>query len=122
MKPRALRFERAPRRSRSDLERELTASDPLQVCGALVSAALHDSDWRWVLSECVRLSRHPHPEVRGLAASCIGHIARIHHAIDLTVAEETLARLERDDDRSVAGRVQDARDDIVQFATRRGSE
>lgn len=107
------------RQSRAKLSRALMSADPQTVCSALVSAALHDPDWHWVQAQCVRLSRDGNAEVRSLVATCIGHIARIHGTLDLDVAQETLARLERDSDPTVVGSVEDARDDIAQFVARR---
>jgi hypothetical protein len=83
------------------------------ICDALASVALNDSDWIWCQEKCLALLNHPDIQVSGLAATCLGHIARIHGKLDRErVVAELRSRLSDD---NIGGRVQDALDDIEQF-------
>ena len=101
--------------ARAAAERALGSSDPATVCDALVGVTYHEADWRWVQGWLARLVGHPSPEVRGLVATCFGHLARIHGTLDRVQAEMALARLATDPDPTVARRVGDARDDFEVF-------
>jgi hypothetical protein len=86
---------------RAAAESALSGSDSAAICRALVDAALHDPDWAWVQEHCLRLLTSSDSEVRGVAATCLGHVARIHGMLDL--------------DPEVRDRAEDALDDIQQF-------
>lgn len=111
---------REPRpRPQEELERALRSDDVEAVCHALVEAAYHHPDGPWVQAECTRLSRHPDPGPRRLSALCLGHLARIHGALDAEMAEELLTRLARGPEADVRGTVEDARGDVGVFLGRR---
>ena len=97
---------------RAEAERAFGSTDPATVCDALVGATYHEADWRWVQGWLARLAEHSSSDVRGLVATCLGHLARIHGMLDRARAEVVLARLATDPDPTVAGRVGDARDDF----------
>ena len=80
------------------------------ICDALIRIAFHDSDWRWVQTQCLMFLKHPHADVRGLAATCLGHLARIHGQLDLGLVKPALQKLTKDPD--IGGRAEDALDDI----------
>ena len=88
------------------------------MCRALVAAALHDPDWRWVLSQCEALVEHPSSWVRRVIPVCFSHLARIHRQIDRVRMEVILDRLVSDPIPEVRGAVQDARDDFETFLDR----
>jgi hypothetical protein len=85
------------------------------VCDALVRLALHDGDWQWVESKCIAFTDHPDAEVRGTAVTCLGHLARLHHRLDLAKVLPVLARLRSDPE--MGGRVGDALDDIASYVS-----
>ncbi len=91
----------------------VSAGDIDRIHEALVDVAFTDSDWRWVQARCLECLEHPSWTVRAIAATCIGHIARIHRAIDLELVKSSLARAAEDP--RVADYVTGALDDIVQF-------
>lgn len=99
--------------SREDCERALASRDPSVVCRALVSSALHDDDWRWVQEQSRRLARDPRPQVRGCAATSIGHLARLHGLLDLDVIVPLLQELLHDPE--IGGLAEDALADIRMF-------
>ena len=49
----------------------------------LVSISLNDADRAWVQEKLIRFASHPSWSVRAVAATCFGHLARIHGALDL---------------------------------------
>lgn len=99
--------------TRTEALRELASDDPLRIARALVSVALHEPELGWAQQQCEKYASHPAADVRGVVATCLGHLARIHRRLDLTTATPLLQQLAQDPD--VAGRVEDALDDIRLF-------
>ncbi len=116
---RAMTYWEPEPRSRAELERQLGSDDPEAICHALIEAAYHEDDWRWVQSECSRLSHHPDEGVRNVAVLGLGHLARIHRQLDGAAAEEVLRRLADDPSARVAGTLSDVRSDFEVFLGRR---
>lgn len=84
-----------------------------ELCKALVSVTYHLEDWEWVESQCLEFLDNHDSEVRGLAATCLGHIARIHRKLHKDLVIPRLKKLESDPE--IAGRVEDAMDDIEMY-------
>lgn len=108
-----MEYREVAQRDRAEIELLLRSPDKTDILDALLSAAYYDSDWRWVQSQCLTLLSHQDSGVRSLAATCLGHVARIHRQLDLDVVLLRLAELK--DDPSIGGFVQDALDDIKFF-------
>lgn len=87
-----------------------------QVTNALLRLALHEPDWQWAQNRCLAYTSHQNTTVRRVAIQCIGHLARIHGKLDLSVVHPILERLEEDPE--LAGTVQDTRDDIGVYILR----
>ncbi|MCD5989803.1 hypothetical protein KDX30_18070 [Pseudomonas sp. CDFA 553] len=99
--------------NRKAVEKAFASRDVKSICEALVSVALNDPDWRWAQSKCLDLLDNESPDVRGLAATCLGHIARIHRQLD---KEKVLIALrEHLDDSTISGQIADALDDVDMF-------
>lgn len=77
--------------SHSQAEAAFRSGDRKAICSALASAALTDYDRTWLESWCIVLAAHEDAEVRRLAATCLGHVARRFRSVDDTM----LAALER---------------------------
>jgi hypothetical protein len=107
-------FNNPPHLEKALLLQRLGDAHPGVICEALVSAAFHESDGRWVQDKCIEMLSHANDDVRGVAASCLGHVARLHGTVDKMRVVEALAALLTDS--SIAGRVQDALDDVEQFS------
>jgi len=103
---------------REDALKALSSNDESAICHALVGIAVHDPDWRWVQSQCAALAGHRSPGVRGVVATCIGHLARIHGEVDRAVVDPILDRLAADGDAGVRGSVEDARVDFRVYLKR----
>lgn len=99
--------------SRRDAEEAFRSNDIGRISDALVAVALHDSDWRWVQSKCLEFAGSPIPEIRGLVATCLGHLARLHGQLDLDLVLPILESMRSDSD--VSGRAQDALQDITMY-------
>lgn len=102
--------------SREEARENLKSDDPIRVNDALVRLTYHDPDWQWVQDQCLQLVNYQDPVVKGLAVSCLGHLARIHKTIDTVKVVPILSGLLEDPD--VGGRAEDALDDIEMFALR----
>lgn len=96
--------------TRQEAEDAFSSGNLEKICDALVRLTYHDPDWEWVQAQCLRFGKHSHSEVRGLAATCIGHLARIHGILNMESVRPLLEELL--DDPEVSGRAQDALDDI----------
>ena len=101
--------------SREEAQSAFATNEPDLICAALVAVALHDSDWRWTQDRCLEFAQHPDAGVRQIAATCIGHIARIHQKLDLEAVRPVLHQLLTDGEFYVSGCAQDAIDDIETF-------
>ena len=98
---------------RCDLERMFESGNEHAIVEALLSAAYYDPDWRWVQGLCLRFLDHSDRNVRWNAATCLGHLARIHRDLDLELVLPKLQELKGDP--LVASSVEDALDDIHFF-------
>ncbi len=83
------------------------------VTDALVRLALHDADWPWVQARCLEALNNPDLAIRRTAATCLGHLARIHRQLDLVVVLPALRRLQVDPE--AAGTAEDALEDVLTF-------
>ena len=101
------------RLAREDAQRALASGDPEVISKALVQLAFHDPDRGFVESVLASQLQSPDPWIRGIAATCVGHVARIHRALDTERLLPLLLNL-RSDARTV-GNMQDALDDIRIF-------
>ncbi len=117
MQPEGLRYQELAPLSRAEAERRLLSDDPAVVCQALVDVAFYEPDWRWVQEHCLRLADSVDPSLRGIAATCLGHLARIHRTLDMDRALPVLRRLQQDE--ALHGQADDALDDIRTFIEHR---
>jgi hypothetical protein len=92
----------------------LASSDPYAVNEAILRLALYDPDGAWVTDRALELLQSPNANIRMVAATALGHVARIHRTIDRERVIPALQRL-RDNPETV-GRAEDALDDIAIFA------
>ncbi|WP_127166757.1 hypothetical protein [Xanthomonas euvesicatoria] len=99
--------------SRKILESSSHECDPAVICKELVSAAFNDQDWKWVQEKCLIFLNDKNSDIRGVAATCLGHIARIHRKIE---KDKVIGALRsRLHDPVISGRVEDALNDIEMF-------
>ena len=99
--------------NRGDLEKMVESGNKKAIVDALLSAAYYDPDWRWVQGLCLRFLDHSDRNVRWIAATCLGHLARIHRDLDLELVLPKLLEMKKDP--LVAPSVEEALDDIHFF-------
>jgi hypothetical protein len=100
---------------RDQAEKLLTSNRRDAICRTLVSVATFESDRHWAQGQCLKFARHDDPFVRGVAATCLGHLARIHGAIDEDEVMPVVRELLRDSDPGTRGKAQDALSDFSVF-------
>ena len=86
---------------------------PAEVSALLVGAALHDGDRTGVQDLCLDLMAGADREVAAVAATCLGHLARIHRELDVDRVVPALTAALRDP--ATAGRADDALDDLETY-------
>lgn len=90
------------------------SANPIQkICKDLLSCTFYDLDWKVAQDRCLVYLNHECSDVRGLAATCLGHVARIHRQIDREKVLEALGLHLRDDD--ISGQVQSVIEDVEKF-------
>jgi hypothetical protein len=111
-----MRYEHPRAIPRAEVE-QLLAGSVDEIAQALLGISFFEADRAWVFERLQAVAAHPEAAVRGLVATCVGHIARIDRGIDLARAGPLLDRLATDPE--IAGRVADAWEDIERFASGR---
>ena len=88
---------------RTEAEVELASGDSDRISVALLRPYLqHEQAW-----------------VRGVAAMCLGYVARLHGTLDLDVVIPAIRELLDDETRETRGKAEDALDDIEIFMLRK---
>lgn len=100
---------------RGDLADAIASGDGPLIVSTLLGVVMSDPDWHWLQEQCFELLDHREVEVRAAAAISLGHIARLHGRLDRHRAVRSLELL-RHAEPALAGRVEDALDDIEMFA------
>lgn len=93
----------------------LASKDRDVICRTLVSVAMFEDDRAWAQAQCLRFARHDDSFIRGVAATGLGHIARIHGAIDEDDVMPVVRELLHDSDPATRGKAQDALSDFSTF-------
>lgn len=110
-----MKYEQIEPIDRHQAEKLLASNRRDAICRTLVSVATFDSDRRWAQAQCLKFARHDDPFVRGVAATCLGHLARIHGAIDEDEVVPVVCELLRDKDPGTRGKAQDTLSDFSIF-------
>jgi hypothetical protein len=98
-----------------EIEQSFKHGSARDISQTLVTLALHDVDWKKVERYCLEFLEHPDAGLRAVAATCIGHLARIHKTLDLDVVLPALYRHLSDPGKWVAGNADNALSDIEIF-------
>jgi oligoribonuclease NrnB/cAMP/cGMP phosphodiesterase (DHH superfamily) len=86
-----------------------------KVTDNLLDITFNHEDWEFVQNECLRnIEKNEYLDIVRLSITCLGHIARIHNYIDKEKVLSILA--EKINEKELSGFVDDALDDIEQFA------
>lgn len=111
---RALTYQEALPISRGEAMSAFERSEVAAIADALVRVSFHDPDWRWAQGQCLEFLSHSDPGLRGVAATCLGHVARVHRQLDVDAVTLAIAPLLEDP--KSAGRAADALEDIEEYA------
>jgi hypothetical protein len=99
--------------SRESIQIALQSNDAELTCNALLAAVYFDPDWQWAQELCLQHLEDKDINVCALAATCLGHIARIHRRIDKS---RVLGAIEaKMVDEKIKGILEDVVDDINSF-------
>lgn len=101
--------------TRGKAEASFASGDTEDIATALVDAAFHDPDWRWVQSKCLEFAGSANGTLRRISATCLGHLARIHKQLDLEMVAPLLLKLLQDSEVYVRGSADDALADIEMY-------
>lgn len=110
-----MRYEEIPELSPAEVEAAIGRDDPGELLHAVLAAALRAADAAWAEDVCVRLSRHPHFNVRGNAVLGFGHIARIHGTLTRARVRPILEAALRDEHEYVRAQADSAASDTRVF-------
>ncbi|BAV52368.1 Uncharacterized protein MLTONO_7466 [Mesorhizobium loti] len=97
--------------------KDLLSGDVEEQIRAILSISWHD-DWRFAQDVCFKYARSSDPDVRRISITGLGHIARIHAAIDLGSVLELVGELRQAE--RAHGSFEDMFDDIMVFVARQG--
>ena len=97
--------------------KDLLSDDVEEQIKAILTISWHD-DWRFAQDVCFKYARHTDPSVRHIAIVGLGHIARIHGAIEIGSVLALLAELSRSGRDN--GSIGDMLDDIMVYVARQG--
>jgi hypothetical protein len=84
--------------SKDQAERLFSESERETICRTLVRIAMFEVDRHWAQSQCLRFAVNKDSAIRGVAATCLGHLARIHRAIDEDEVIPVVRKLLQDSD------------------------
>lgn len=110
----SLRYRTPSEISKEAFLHSVEAGEVAPICQAIVDAVHSIDDYDWLYKQLSELLRHSDGQVRGVTATCIGHLARLHRSADrdhlLTLLKPHLS------DPEIAGQVEDAIGDVKTFA------
>jgi hypothetical protein len=110
-------YEPIPEYDRDTAIQEMESGVTERLTRALLSLAFYDSDRHFVQSLCIKHSKDANDDVRGIAILCLGHLARIHRALQTDNAMSTVIEALHDSNNYVRGCAEDALDDIMIFCS-----
>ncbi|MCC4607776.1 hypothetical protein LL967_07815 [Xanthomonas campestris pv. zinniae] len=96
-----------------DLEEKLSSSDRDVVATTMLYISHNISENPWTQEKLISLLGNRDADIRGLALTCLGHVARISGKINSDLVFPVLKKMLLDE--SLGGRAQDALDDIEMF-------
>src|SRR5437870_2328939 len=107
-----MKYEKLEPISKKEAKAHLARGDREAVCRTLVRVAMFEADWRWVQDQCLSFAQNDDSFIRGVAATCFGHLARIHRVIDEDKVIPAVRALLRDSDPQTRGKAEDALSDF----------
>jgi hypothetical protein len=108
-----MRYESPDPIGRAEALEAIASGDSRRSSDAILRLALNDPDGHWVEGVALGMTESDDPNVRAVAATALGHVARIHGEISVERVFPALKRLMKDP--RTAGRAEDALSDIAIF-------
>ena len=106
-------YKESPEINKKDAEAAFASGNVKSICEALVSISLYEKDGKWAQNKCLEFLGSENSEIKAVAVTGLGHIARVHRQLD---KEKVLAALASNQyDVAIAGQIEDAIDDINMF-------
>jgi hypothetical protein len=105
-----MKFNNPQPKTQEELEQNFNSKDVNLITESLVSLSFYEKDWQWAQNICLNFLNSDNPDISGLAATALGHIARINHKLDKVKVKQALEN--KLNDPLIGGRVQDALDDL----------
>ncbi|MDR1347299.1 MAG: hypothetical protein LBJ63_02555 [Prevotellaceae bacterium] len=103
-------------KSKEKIELIVNSNDVDSATKTLLDICFNPNDWKWVQDICLSLiTANKNEDVRRLAVTCLGHLARIHSTIEKEKVIPFLKKIKKGDI-NIAGTIDDALDDINMFA------
>lgn len=99
--------------TRAQWEQVLVDGTEADLCDALVGLTFHEPGLEYVRDACLHLLHAESWQVRAVAATCLGHLARVHGRLDSSEVLPALRTLL--DDPRTRGAAENAIDDIEFF-------
>ncbi|CAA0149339.1 hypothetical protein [Tenacibaculum maritimum] len=96
-----------------DFEKIILEENKDKILDSLLYVTEYDDDWEWVENKCLELINSKDNDIKGLAITCLGHLARIHGKINYKKVSKILES--NLSDLTIKGRIEDAFDDIKMF-------
>ncbi len=97
------------------IERAVVENDPDVLLRVVIGVSMHEENQQYAEALCIRLSSHPHFNVRGNAILGFGHIARVHGKLNREVVYPIIERGLSDPHEYVRGQAQGAKEDTEHF-------
>jgi hypothetical protein len=110
-----MKYEVIKQLSEEEVESAILKNDPEELVYAVLSAALHSDNPEWAEDVCLRLSKHEHFNVRGIAILGFGHIARIHGKLNKKQVKPLIEAAFNDESDYVRDHADSAADDVELF-------
>lgn len=101
--------------SREEVAEAVKRNEPESQSRAVIAVVLHELDHEFAQELCVRLSKHPHFNVRGNAILGFGHLARIHRHLNQAIVQPIVAAALCDPNDFIRGQAHAACDDTAFF-------
>jgi hypothetical protein len=78
-----------------------------------LAISFYEQDWKWAQNKCLNVLKDENDRLSSLAATCLGHIARVHGKMEKTKVMKALKN--RLDNPDIFEYVEDAINDINFF-------
>jgi hypothetical protein len=108
-------YREIPKLTIAEINTALDRNNPEEMLEVVISAAIYCEDRSFAEDLCVRLSSHPHFNVRGNAILGFAHIARIDERLDEATIKPIIQLALLDEHEFVRGQANAAKDDVEHY-------